>query len=35
MEWCKWNGVTGDGDIEALIGKVTRYLSTLCIGYPK
>ena len=35
MEWCKWNGATSDGDIEVLIGKVTRYLSTLCIGYPK
>ena len=30
MEWCKWNGATSDGDIEALIGKVTQYLTTLC-----
>jgi len=30
MEWCKWNGATSDGDIEALIDKVTQYLSSLC-----
>jgi hypothetical protein len=31
MEWCKWNGATREDDIEVLIDKVTRYLSTLCV----
>jgi hypothetical protein len=31
MEWCKWNGATSDGDIEALIDKVTQYLATSCV----
>jgi hypothetical protein len=31
MEWCKWNGATSDGDIEALIGNVTRFLAALCV----
>ena len=31
MEWCKWNGATSEDDIEVLIDKVTRYLSTLCV----
>ena|ERR1700730_7644987 len=31
MEWCKWNGATSEDDIEVLIDKVTRYLSTSCV----
>lgn len=30
MKWCKWNGATGDDDIEVLIDKVTQHLATLC-----
>ena len=31
MEWCKWNGATREDDIEVLVEKVTRYLSTSCV----
>ena len=31
MKWCKWNGATSDDDIDAIIDKVTQYLSTLCL----
>jgi hypothetical protein len=31
MEWCKWNGATSDDDIEVVIDKVTRHLSTSCV----